>query len=124
MRGFFTQLMKRTFASFALALLVSAGAQAATTTTTLTVTGTGALSGTSISATGTATLTGGIGNGTFAATLSLTSTSGTNYVAPFTITLTPSGDKITGNLLIPQSLVTAALTGSGNGTGTISATVT
>src|SRR5207237_7865675 len=75
-------------------------------------------------ATGTATLTGGIGNGSFAATLSLTSTSGTNYVAPFTITLTGSGDKITGNLLIPQTLVTAALAGSGNGTGTISATVT
>src|SRR4051794_3466360 len=112
--------MRRMLSSFTLALLISAGAQAATISTTLSVNATGSFSGTGIVATGTATLTGGIGNGSFSGTLNLASTSGANYVAPYTITLTASGDKISGNLLIPQSLVTAALAGTGSGTGTIS----
>ena len=116
--------MTRMYPILTLALLLGATSQAATTNTTLTVTNaTGSFSASGISATGPATFTNGIPSGTFKATLSLTPT-GSNYVAPFTITLT-TNDTITGNLLIPQKLVTDALSGSSSGnTGNGSAVIT
>jgi len=98
------------------ALLLCAAARAATTT--LTVTATGPLSGATYTTTGTAVLSGGIAaNGTFSATISLTSTTGggANYLVPFTITI--SGSTLTGTLTMPSGWV------NGN-TGTGSATFT
>ena len=75
--------MTRTFASFALALLLTAGAQAATISTTLTVTNATGSIGLSIALSGTATLTN-IGGGTFSAP-SLTADSSGNYSGPYKI---------------------------------------
>ena len=108
------RLMKRTFSTLALALLVCAAAMAATISTTLTVNATGSFGGTSITATGTASLTT-IGSGTFSGTVSLTPDSTGNYSAPFTITLSGGAGTITGTLKIPP----AVLTGSGTGSATI-----
>ncbi|HXK07253.1 MAG TPA: hypothetical protein VMS37_32965 [Verrucomicrobiae bacterium] len=108
--------MTRNFARYALALALCAGAPAATINTTLTVNATGSL-GLSVTASGTATLTN-IGNGTFNATLSLSSADAQgNLSAPFTVTLTGGAGTITGTLKIPA----AALSGSSTLTG--SATV-
>lgn len=104
------------YASIALVLLVGAAAQAATTNTTLTVNATATISGTNLMATGTATLTN-IGNGTFSATVSLTSIgSGSNLNAPFTITL--SGGTLTGTVTLPTTLLLGTTT-SGTGSATI-----
>ncbi|HTS61696.1 MAG TPA: hypothetical protein VMH28_06705 [Candidatus Acidoferrales bacterium] len=103
--------MNRNFASYALALAFCAGAHAATINTTLTVKATGSI-GATITATGTATLTN-IGSGTFNATLTTASTS---LSAPFTITLT-TGDKISGTLQVPLSVLSGSGTGSATVTG-------
>src|SRR5713226_8599121 len=113
MRGLSTQLMKRTFTSFALALLISAGAQAATIATTLTVTATTAVGSTGITANGTATLTN-IGSGPIVGTLPLTSLAGATATATFTITL--SGGTLTGTLSVPTALLINGTAGSGSAT--------
>lgn len=90
---------------------------AATINTTLTVNATAPISTTSLTATGTATLTG-IGDGTFTSTLSLTSISGTNLTAPYTITLSNGSDSLSGVLSIPAALLTGATTATGSATVT------
>jgi len=110
--------MIRTIGSLALALCLGAAAQAATTNTTLTVTNaTGTFAGTSVNFSGPATLTN-IGSGTFTASVSLTSVSGTNVTTPFTITLSNGTDKITGTLTLPVTLLTGSST-SGSGSATV-----
>lgn len=117
--------MTRKYSSFALGLLLCAAAQAATVSTTLSVNANNVSFGASgISANGTATLTN-IGSGTFSSSLDLSALtgSGSTATAPFTIKLS-TGDTITGNLIIPSSLIQGALSGSGATKGTGSATVT
>jgi uncharacterized protein (TIGR03437 family) len=110
--------MNKILTTFTLILLLCAAGGAATTSTTLTVDASGALdaSFTSFKATGTATLSG-IGNGTFTTTLNLSSITGANVTAPYTITL--SGGTITGNITLP-----ATVFGGGSATANGSATVT
>ena len=94
-----------------LAVLLCAAAQAATINTTVTVTNaTGAFSASGATVTGPVTLTN-IGSGTITATLGLTGTS------TFTVTLSPSGDKINGTLSVTAASLAA-------GSFTASATVT
>ncbi|MBS1859777.1 MAG: hypothetical protein JST11_30675 [Acidobacteria bacterium] len=114
--------MTRKYSSFALGLLLCAAAQAATVSTTLNVTATGSIGASGLAVSGTASLTN-IGSGTFTSSLSLTALGGATATAPYTIKLS-SGDTITGNLLIPTTLITSALSGNGNASGTGSATVT
>ncbi len=118
------KIMTRKHSIFALGLLLCSAAYAATVNTTLSVNASGPLGTTGVTTTGPATLTN-IGSGTFTSSLALSALTGggQNATAPFTITLS-TGDKITGNLLIPVSLLTAALTGSGSASGTGSATIT
>src|SRR5690349_19631972 len=95
-------------------ILACVSAQAADISTTLTITNAPVTIGTGgFTASGPITLTN-IGSGTFTATLG--AATGTTLSAPFTITLT-NGDKITGTLSIPATLLTG-------GTGNVSATIT
>src|SRR5262245_10701607 len=104
--------MNRTISNFALTLLVCAAAQAATIPTTLTVNATVTINSTftAYGLTGTANFTGGIGNGTIASSLSLTSITGANVVADYTITVA-AGGTLTGKLSIPYSVLSGS-TGS------------
>jgi uncharacterized protein (TIGR03437 family) len=102
--------MTRTIATFVPALLLCAATQAATISTTLTVTNATATLGASLVATGPAALTNGIGNGTFSATISLTTFSG-----PYTITV-PAGT-ITGTITVSGSILTGVFTASATITG-------
>lgn len=98
--------MKRIFTSLTLVFLFCCAAFAATTNTTLTVDASGALSGTSFTATGTATMPNVFtGNGTFSATVSLSSMTGGSSTMdiPFTITAPGSAGTITGKISLPIS---------------------
>jgi uncharacterized protein (TIGR03437 family) len=108
--------MTRRFALLASALLLCIAASGATFNTTITVNATATLSGTTIPVTGTTNMTGGIGAGTISSTLSLTSLSGTNAVADYTITVT-SGGTLAGKLSVPVSVLSG-------GTGTVSVSLT
>src|ERR1017187_10316334 len=80
------RLMKRTFLTLSLALLLCAGAQAASVSSTFTMNGTATLTGATFVMAGQATLTN-VGSGTFASTINLlTNISGSSVTAPFTIT--------------------------------------
>ena len=89
--------MVRVSSAIGLAVLFSIGGVAATVNTTLTASLSGSITGTGLTGSGPATLTG-IGTGTIAGSIDLTAVSGSNYIAPFTITLT-TGDKITGQAI-------------------------
>jgi len=107
--------MTRNFARYALTLALSVGAQAATINTTWTVTNATGTPGLTTTVNGSTNLTN-IGSGTFSATLTIGTSA--NLSAPFTITLTPSGDKISGTLTIPASAIAGGpLTGSATITG-------
>jgi uncharacterized protein (TIGR03437 family) len=116
--------MKRIFSSLALALLVCAAASAAVISTTLTVNATAALGASGATITGTASFTGGIGSGTLSATVPLSAL----ITDPATTTFTISGltgGTLSGNISVPQSLLTGGATSSAtvtvavtNGTGT------
>ncbi|HTX37315.1 MAG TPA: hypothetical protein VME43_19945, partial [Bryobacteraceae bacterium] len=97
-------------------LLLCAAAHAATIQTTLTVTnatGTLSVATESASVSGPATLSG-IGSGTFSASVSVSSISGENLSAPFTIVL--SGGTLAGTLLIPTTILSGATSVSATAT--------
>src|ERR1035441_9698155 len=108
------RLMKRTFLTLSLALLLSAGAQAATVSSNFTLTGTATLSAAGFVMTGQATLTN-VGSGTFASTIPLSGITSATVTAPFTITLT--GGTLTGTYTEPLSILYG-------GAGSASATIT
>jgi uncharacterized protein (TIGR03437 family) len=107
-----TGSISKTFAPFALALLISAGAQAATVSSTFTLTGSLAVSST-YSISGQATMTNVYtGSGTFTSTLSLGTSSLTG-----SYTITASGGTLNGTLTVPISAIDASGTGSMTITG-------
>ncbi len=99
--------------SYLICIMLAAGAQAATINTTLTITNAALAFGVSSTLSGPCTLSG-IGNCNFTASVS-SGTSG-NFSGPFTITVTSSGDTITGTVNVPASV----LGGSGSGSATVS----
>jgi uncharacterized protein (TIGR03437 family) len=101
--------MRLFFAYLALAV----AAQAATINTTLTITNAALTIGASSTLAGPCTLSG-IGNCSFTATVSAGATG--NFTGPFTITVTSSGDTITGTFNVPESI----LGGSGSGSASVS----
>ncbi len=105
--------MKRTWTTLFLIFLAVAASEAATTTTTLTVNATGSLGASGITANGTITLSG-IGNGTFSATIPLSSLTSATISAPFTAVL--SGGNLTGTLSFPLTLLSTPPTGTGSAT--------
>ncbi len=99
--------------SFLVCVVLAAAAQAATINTTLTVTNATLTFGLSSTLAGPCTLSG-IGNCNFTASVS-SGTSG-NFSGPFTITVTSSGDTITGTVNLPASV----LGGSGSASASVS----
>jgi uncharacterized protein (TIGR03437 family) len=111
--------MFRISAFLAATILVCASAQAAPpATTTMTVTnatGTLGLSGATV--TGPATFTNGIPNGTFSATVSITSITGSNVTVPFTVKSTADQTSVlSGSITLPASLLLGGGTGTGSAT--------
>ena len=107
----------------ALAIMTAAAAAATTTNTintTMSVTASGPFTGSSATLTGTATFTNNVGSGNFSSTVSLSSISGTNFVAPYTITFTSGATgTLTGNITVPASVITGSSTASATGSATV-----
>src|ERR1019366_5046413 len=97
------RLMKRTFSTLALALLVCAAATAATISTTLTVNATAALGVSGATINGTASFTGGIGSGTLSIAVPFSALATDPAKATFTISGLPGGN-LTGNVAVSQSI--------------------